>query len=105
MISTILTLIGGIKGEIIGAIGLLGGLWVLWMKRKNRNLQVENTELKQVNRMHEAKEKVHEQDRALETEADKQIEEIHEKVNQADTPEQAAQVVADGLNQFFNPDK
>ena len=105
MIGTIFSVIGGLKGAILGGIGLLASLFALFWRGRFKREQAKNVEYQQVVKVHEAKERIHEQDQTLETEVDKQIEDIHEKVNQAETPEEAAKVVADGLNDFFGGDK
>lgn len=101
MLSRLLSLFGGLKAGILGVAGIVAGLWALWAKRKI-NRQADTIDHQdRVIRGHQAKEKVHEQDRVLETEADDHIAEIRKKVDHAERPEQAAQVVGDALNEYF----
>ncbi len=84
------------------ALAAGGGLLVLLFQRwriKRKDAVIDRQE--HVIKAHEAKEQVHEQDRELEKDADTQINDIRERVDTAESPEKAAQAVADGLNEFF----
>jgi hypothetical protein len=98
----IFSLFGGIKTLIMGGLTALAALFALWFKAQASRMKKANAELQAANQMHQAIEKVHDQDQQLEVDTRKKIEEVHEKVKESEHPEQ---VVADELNKLFNPDK
>ena len=97
--SWLLTLLSSFWKPIAAGVG---GLFIFLFQRwsiKHKNKVIERQD--QAIRVHVAKEQIHELDRTLESETDQQLSEINKKVNQADTPEQAAGVVAEELNKYF----
>ncbi len=81
---------------------LLAGAILLW---RNRRLKATVERQDAVIKGHQAKEKVHNQDLELESAADTQIDDLRERVSRAESPEQAAQIVGDALNEYFGGKK
>lgn len=100
MIETLFAIFGKWLMPVTVLFTLVLGLFQRW--RTNR-LREQLDDAQRANQMHEVKEKVHEQDQVLESGADNEIEKIRDKVNQAGTREQAAEEVANGLNDYFKP--
>ena len=99
------TLIDLLKAFWRPIAGLLAGLLVLFQRWRNRRLKARIDQQNQVIRGHQAKDEVHRQDREIDADADSQINDLRGRVQQAETPEAAAQTVSDGLNEFFGGKK
>lgn len=105
MIDTILSLIGGIKGLIIGGLGLFGGLWAIWQRRTINKQKDTISQQTQVIKGHEAKEKVHVKDQEVDVDADNKVDNLREQVEHAGNQEAAAGQVGSALNGYFGADK
>jgi uncharacterized protein YpuA (DUF1002 family) len=105
MIEILLSLIGGLKGLIVGGLGLLGGIFAFYYKTKFNRERQEKEEYRQANRMHEAKEEVHRQDQATDATVEQQINEVRDRVDKAPNQEEAANEMGQVLNDYFNSGK
>ncbi len=100
MIDLILSLIGGFKGLIVGAFGLIAGIWALWAKRKiGRQAETIEQQDRAIS-TYKVKEQIHSQDQATDTKTDQTVRELYEKILKEE-PEQAAGEVAESDRQVF----
>lgn len=105
MIDLILSLLGGFKGLIVGAFSLIAGIWALWAKRKIGRQADTIAEQDRAISTYKVKEEVHQQDGKTDAEAYQKILELEEKVDHAESPEQAAGHVSGALDGYFGGDK
>jgi len=101
MIEILLSLFGGLKGLIVGGLGLLGGVYALYYKTKFNRERQEKEEYRQANRMHEAKEEVHRQDQAQDAKVEQKINEVRDRLDKAPNQEEAANAVSGAINDYF----
>ena len=87
---------------ILAGLGAI--LWFInsWQKGKIRGQQRTIKELKNAEKAYQAKEEIHRQDDVINQQADTQIEDFREKVQQTETPEDKSEVIVDALDDYFN---
>jgi hypothetical protein len=79
-----------------------GGLVVIFFQRwRNKRLQEKLDWQDRVISTHEAKEEINRRDQATQVETDKRVIDMREKVDNAETKEQATRAVSDGLDGYF----
>ena len=101
MISSILSLMGGFKGAIVGVLSLLAGLFGLFWKGRYNQERAAKERYAEAVKMHEAKEKVNQHDAFADGELDKSVELLREKVEHAESPEAGAEDVSAELDKYF----
>ena len=79
MIETVLTLIGGLKGLIIGGLGLLGGLFGLFYKARFNREREEKQKAQAANKMYQAKDAVNRQDQSQDAEVEQKIDLVRDQ--------------------------
>lgn len=98
-----ISLLGGIPTLLLTAGGAILGVLMLWFRAKARRQEETIDRLTTVNQAHQKIEQVHQEADTINAQAQQEIREVQDRVDKADSPEQAAQEVCTAINDFFNP--
>lgn len=102
MWNLIWSLFGNVKTLLIGIGGAIASIWLLLLKRKVKVQEDVIHSQETAIEVHKKKDEVHKQDQEIDKKTQDKINEVREDVEEL-PEDQAAQKVADSLNDFFNP--
>jgi hypothetical protein len=98
------SMFGNVKTLLIGIGGAIASIWFLLLKRKVKVQEDVIHHQERVIEVHQKKEEVHKKDEEIDKQTEDKIKELEENVE--NLPEdQAAQKVADSLNDYFGSGK
>jgi hypothetical protein len=98
-------IITNIKSILIAAGSAIIGIVYWLMKRKLKNQEETINRQETAIDVYKEDHEIHKEDNKIDSETSKEIEEIKDKVSDAPTEKEAAEVVSDSLNDFFGGDK